>query len=111
MPNYVVYSRRPSFRKSENHVHNWEGGLNGRLFLLDNGCIVYGNYFSSFSSEGILGKGITHDELDAIASGELHNLLEQHKKELLNGSYVLVEHPNKETTMGKLLSNKDIWLE
>lgn len=111
MPTYVVYSRKPSYRASKNNVHNQEGGLDGRLFLLDNGCIVYGNYFSFFSSEGFLGNGITHDELDTVASGELPDLLEHHKKELLNGSYVLVEHPNKETTMGKLLSNKDIGLE
>lgn len=79
--------------------------------MLDNGCIVYGNYFSSFSGEGFLGKGVTHDELGEVASGELPSLIECHKKELLNGSYVLIEHPNKETTMGKLLSNRDVGLE
>jgi len=112
MATYSIYSKMPMFVFSKLNVYNSVSGMDGRLFLLDDGRITYGNYFTVGTGvDGYLGKGITHDGLFEIATGELFDLVKAYKKELLYGSYVLIEHPNKETTMGKLLSNRDVGLE
>lgn len=112
MATYSIYSKMPMFVFSKLNVYNSVEGIDGRLFLLDDGRITYGNYFTVGTGvDGYLGKGITHDGLFEIATGKLFDLVKAYKKELLYGSYVLIEHPNKETTMGKLLSNRDVGLE
>ena len=108
---YSVYKRTVSPNPSKHKVCNYESGLNGRLFLLDTGQIVYGNYFSSSTKYGYLGEGVTHDELFLADTGDLHRLVELYKDKLLEGVHVMVEHPVLGSTMGKLLSNKDIGLE
>lgn len=112
MATYSIYSKTPMFIFSKLNVYNSVEGIDGRLFLLDDGRIIYGNYFTvSTGIDGYLGKGITHDGLFEITTGELFDLVKAYKKELLYGSYVLIEHPTTGSTVGKLLSNKDIWLE
>ncbi len=110
---YSVYEKTGSPNPSKHKVYNYESGLNGRLFLLDTGQIVYGNYFSSSSSTkyGYLGVGVVHDGLFQADTGDLRRLVELYKDKLLEGVHVMVAHPVLGSTMGKLLSNKDIGLE
>ena len=111
MATYSIYKKTPICTFSKFRVHNTIKGIHGRLFLLNDGCIVYGNYFTSSETDGYLGEGVAHDSLVEIATGELHELAKVYKKELVNNSHVIVEHPEDDSTMGKLLSNKDIGLE
>jgi hypothetical protein len=115
MTTYSVYRKAHPGNHIKSSVNNIENGYNGRLFLLENGQTVYGNFTSfgrvSAFGDGYLGEGYTHDELTKINSGDIHKMAELYKQELLKDTYVIVEHDNPAHTKGKLLSNKDIGLE
>lgn len=109
---YTVYKRTVPLDPYKHNVYNYELGGNGRLFLLDTGQICYGNLFlPTLAGGGYLGEGVTHDELFPADTGDLHRLVELYKDKLLEGVHVMVAHPVLGSTMGKLLSNKDIGLE
>ncbi len=115
MKTYSVYRKDHAGNYGKCAINNIKESYRGRLFLLESGQIVYGNFTSYYNSpskyEDHLGEGWTHDELTKINSGDLSKMAELYKQELLKGTYVIVEHENPVSTKGKLLSNKDLGLE